>query len=138
MRTVQGVALDGLKARVRALAERTGLPVRSAPFAARAAGAGAARRSTGRAGRPPRGGTPLADRGPAGKGLGAETAGRRTFVRESFRHPAASSSGPAAVPAVPGVLRGLLSALAPARPLRRPGEVRASAAALRALRARHG
>ncbi|MFJ6760409.1 cytochrome P450 [Streptomyces sp. NPDC091273] len=137
MRTVQGVALDGLRARVRALAERTGLPVRSAPFAARAAGAGAARRSTGRAGRPPRGGTPLADRGPAGKGLGAETADRRTFVRESFRHPAASSSGPA-IPAIPGVLRGLLGALAPARPIRRPGEVRASAAALRALRARHG
>ncbi|MEU6214558.1 hypothetical protein ABZ891_32280, partial [Streptomyces sp. NPDC047023] len=30
MRTVQGAALRGLKARVRALAERTGLPVRPA------------------------------------------------------------------------------------------------------------
>ncbi|MFJ3723251.1 cytochrome P450 [Streptomyces sp. NPDC090045] len=140
MRTVQGVALDGLRARVRALAERTGLPVRSAPADVRAAGSGAARRRTGRAGRPPRGGTPLADRGPAGKGLGAETAGRRTSVKESFQQPVAAPSELAtpAIPAIPGVLRGLLGGLTPARPLRRPGAVRASAAALRSLRARHG
>ncbi|MFF4434721.1 cytochrome P450 [Streptomyces sp. NPDC001513] len=130
MRTVQGVALDGLRARVRALAERTGLPVRSAPGTVRVTAA-PARRHTGRVGRSPRGGTPLADRGPAGKWLGAETADRRTSVKESFRRPAAA-------PLTLGVLRSLLHGLAPAGPRRRPGAVRASAAALRALRARHG
>ncbi|WP_158754665.1 cytochrome P450 [Streptomyces sp. NRRL F-2580] len=138
MRTVQGVALDGLKARVRALAERTGLPVRSAPGAVGVAG-GSARRRTERVGRSPRGGTPLADRGPAGTGPGAVTADRRTSVKESFRHPAAAASSAAAsAPVTLGALRSLLHGLAPARPRRRPGEVRASAAALRALRARHG
>ncbi|MFD5410231.1 cytochrome P450 [Streptomyces nojiriensis] len=115
MRTVQGAALDGLRARVRALA---------------------ARRRPERAGRSPRGEAPLADRGPAVPGLGAAAPGRRTFVRDSSRYaapapaPAAESPARAALAGFGVLLRGL------ARP--RPGEVRTSAAALRALRARHG
>ncbi|MFJ7586471.1 cytochrome P450 [Streptomyces sp. NPDC097617] len=111
MRTVQGTALDGLRARVRALA---------------------ARRRPERVGRSPRGEAPLADRGPAVPGMGAGGAGRRTFVKESPRY-AALVSGTARRATLDGLgdlLRGL------ARP--RPDEVRASAAALRALRARHG
>ncbi|MFI1651430.1 cytochrome P450 [Streptomyces avidinii] len=111
MRTVQGAALDGLRARVRALA---------------------ARRRPERVGRSPRGAAPLADRGPALPGLGAAGPGRRTFVGPSFRYAASApeSTGRATLAGLGDLLRGL------ARP--RPGEVRASAAALRALRARHG
>ncbi|MGW6981259.1 cytochrome P450 [Streptomyces sp. NPDC054932] len=111
MRTVQGAALDGLRARVRALA---------------------ARRRPERVGRSPRGEASFADRRPAVPRLGAEAAGRGASVREWFRHPAPppDTTGPAALAGLGALLRGL------ARP--RPGEVRASAAALRALRARHG
>lgn len=111
MRTVQGAALDGLRARVRALA---------------------ARRRPERVGRSPRGAAPLADRGPALPGLGVAGPGRRTFVGPSFRYAASApeSTGRATLAGLGDLLRGL------ARP--RPGEVRASAAALRALRARHG
>lgn len=115
MRTVQGAALDGLRARVRALA---------------------ARRRPERAGRSPRGGAPLVDRGPAVSGLGAESPGRRTSVRQSLRYaapaptPAAATTARAALAGFGVLLRGL------ARP--RPGEVRTCAAALRALRARRG
>ncbi|MFI7357041.1 cytochrome P450 [Streptomyces avidinii] len=111
MRTVQGAALDGLRARMRALA---------------------ARRRPERVGRSPRGAAPLADRGPALPGLGAAGPDRRTFVRPSFRYAASTSesTGRATLAGLGDLLRGL------ARP--RPGEVRASAAALRALRARHG
>ncbi|GGS21294.1 cytochrome P450 [Streptomyces nojiriensis] len=117
MRTVQGAALDGLRARVRALA---------------------ARRRPERAGRSPRGEAPLADRGPAVPGLGAEAPGRRTFVKDSSRYaasapapaPAAETTARAALAGFGVLLRGL------ARP--RPGDVRTSAAALRALRARQG
>ncbi|MFB6577594.1 cytochrome P450 [Streptomyces sp. NPDC056402] len=115
MRTVQGAALDGLRARVRALA---------------------ARRRPERAGRSPRSGAPLADRGPAVPGLGAESPGRRTSVKQSLRY-AAPAPAPAAETAARAALAGfgvLLRALV--RP--RPGEVRTSAAALRALRARRG
>ncbi|WP_328929270.1 cytochrome P450 [Streptomyces sp. NBC_00190] len=124
MRTVQGAALDGLRARVRALAERTGLPVRTAPGAARLSVAPAAgyrwpRPVAGGAGRPPRAGTPLADRGPAVRGLRAESPGRLTSVKESFPRTAA-----------------LVRDFVTARP--RPGTARASATVLRALRARYG
>ncbi|MFG2981980.1 cytochrome P450 [Streptomyces sp. NPDC048258] len=124
MRTVQGAALDGLRARVRALAERTGLPVRPAPGDARVIAAPTAgypwpRPAAGRSGRTPRGGTPLADRGPGVRGLGAEAPGRRSTVKESF-------------PRTVALVRGFVPARA------RPGTARASAAVLRALRARHG
>ncbi|MER6257620.1 cytochrome P450 [Streptomyces sp. NPDC001584] len=117
MRTVQGAALDGLRARVRALA---------------------ARRRPERAGRSPRGEAPLADRGPAVPGLGAGAPGRRTSVKESRRYTApapapaaaAETTARAALAGFGLLLRGLT------RP--RPGEVRTSAAELRALRARHG
>ncbi|MCM9076862.1 cytochrome P450 [Streptomyces spororaveus] len=113
MRTVQGAALDGLRARVRALA---------------------ARRRPERARRPARGAAPLADRGPAVPRPDAETPGRRTSVKESPRYgapaPAPGTTARAALAGLGVLLRGL------ARP--RPGEVRTSAAALRALRARHG
>ncbi|MFJ6482525.1 cytochrome P450 [Streptomyces sp. NPDC091682] len=112
MRTVQGAALDGLRARVRALA---------------------ARRRPERAGRSPRGAAPLVDRGPAVPGLGAEAPGRRTSAKRSLRY---AAPAPAPETAARGALAGLgvlLRALA-----RRPGEVRTSAAALRALRARCG
>ncbi|MFD9411169.1 cytochrome P450 [Streptomyces sp. NPDC059989] len=114
MRTVQGVALDGLRARVRALAGRTRLPSRGAAGAPAgqhrwaAAGSGAV-------GRAPRGEVPLADRGPAVPGLGAGGPGRRTSVRESLLRTAA-------------LLLGDRPRSGPAR----------SSAALRALRARHG
>ncbi|MFC9292727.1 cytochrome P450 [Streptomyces sp. NPDC057011] len=114
MRTVQGVALDGLRARVRALAERTRLPAR----AAAGAPAGRYRRGapgSGVVGRA-RGEVPLADGGPAVPVLGAGRPGWRTSVRESFLHAAALLRAP--------------------RP-RRSRPVRTSAA-LRALRARHG
>ncbi|MGW6573586.1 cytochrome P450 [Streptomyces sp. NPDC054945] len=115
MRTVQGAALDGLRARVRALA---------------------ARRRPERAGRSPRGEAPRADRGPAMPWPATDTPGRRTPMRESLRYAALA---PAPVPGTTarapfaglgGLLRGL------ARP--RPHDVRTSAAALRALRARRG
>ncbi|MFG2874866.1 cytochrome P450 [Streptomyces sp. NPDC048337] len=114
MRTVQGVALDGLRARVRALAERTRLPMRPA------AGAPAARyrwaaSGSGVVGRAPRGEVPVADRGPAVPALGAGGPGWLTSVRESFLRTAALLRAP--------------------RP--RSGPARSSAA-LRALRARHG
>lgn len=112
MRTVQGAALDGLRARVRALA---------------------ARRRPERAGRSPRGEAPLADRGPAVPGLGAGAPGRRTSVKEvRYAAPAQApqTTARAALAGFGVLLRGLT------RP--RPGEVRTSAAALRALRARHG
>ncbi|WP_327381068.1 cytochrome P450 [Streptomyces sp. NBC_01207] len=117
MRTVQGAALDGLRARVRALA---------------------ARRRPERAGRSPRGGAPLADRGPAVPGLGAEPPGRRTSAKRSLRY---AIPAPAPVPSPETVARAALAGFgvllrALARP--RPGEVRTSAAALRALRARRG
>lgn len=139
MRTVQGVALDGLRARVRALAARTllpvrpsGAPVRSASGDARVTGAPATRPRTERAGRSPRPEAPLADRGPAVRGSGVRAPARRTALKESFRH-AAADPRTAALSALGSVLRGFV------RPgSRRPGAVRASAAALRALRARHG
>ncbi|MGW7435279.1 cytochrome P450 [Streptomyces sp. NPDC054849] len=139
MRTVQGVALDGLRARVRALAERTrrpvrpsGPPVRSASGDARVTGAPATRPRTERAGRSPRREAPPADRGPAVRGSGAGAPDRRASVKESFRQAAAAPRA-AALAALGSVLRGFV------RPgSRRPGAVRASAAALRALRARHG
>ncbi|MFD6967069.1 cytochrome P450 [Streptomyces sp. NPDC059949] len=139
MRTVQGVALDGLRARVRALAERTRLPARSSgppvwsgSGDARVTGAPAARRRTGRAGRPTRREAPFADRGPAVRGSGAGAPDRRTSVKEAFRYAAAAPRA-TAVAALGAVLDGFV------RPgSRRPGAVRASAAALRALRARHG
>ncbi|WKD30782.1 cytochrome P450 [Streptomyces xanthophaeus] len=117
MRTVQGAALDGLRARVRALA---------------------ARRRPERAGRSPRGEAPLADRGPAVPGLGAGAPGRRTPVKRSLRYaapapaqaPVGQTTARTALAGFGVLLRGLT------RP--RPGEVRTSAAALRALRARHG
>ncbi|MCX5174892.1 cytochrome P450 [Streptomyces virginiae] len=115
MRTVQGAALDGLRARVRALA---------------------ARRRPEHAGRTPRGEAPRADRGPAMPGPGKETPGRRTSMKESSRYavlappPVRGTTARAALTGVGGLLRGL------ARP--RPGDVRTSAAALRALRARRG
>ncbi len=112
MRTVQGAALDGLRARVRALA---------------------ARRRPERVGRSARSEAPLADRGPALPGPGAGGPDRRTFVGPSFRYAAAAprSTGRATLAAGLGeLLRGLARS--------RPGEVRASAAALRALRARRG
>lgn len=126
MRTVQGVALDGLRARVRALAERTWLPVRPAPEDARGSGPpvvgyGRSRPAAGGAGRSPRGGTPVADRGPAVPSLGAATPGRRTSVKES-------------IPRAAALVRGFV----PARPRPRPGTARASAAVQRALRARRG
>ncbi|WP_158071200.1 cytochrome P450 [Streptomyces sp. CB00455] len=71
---------------------------------------------------------PLAGRGPAVPGLGAEAADRRTSVK--------SSSFPASAAAVTATAATLVRGLVPARP--RPGAVRTSAAALRALRARHG
>ncbi|MFD5523766.1 cytochrome P450 [Streptomyces virginiae] len=150
MRTVQGAALDGLKARVRALAERTGLPVRSTRGAPRPhAGPAARPRPTERAGRAPRGGAPLAAPGPAVPPPGAGDPGRRTSVKEPLRRtsadrpagPAAAlapSGPPAAAPTVLATLGALLTAAGRPRPRRRPGGVRASAAALRALRARHG
>ncbi|MFD0120740.1 cytochrome P450 [Streptomyces virginiae] len=117
MRTVQGAALDGLRARVRALA---------------------ARRRPEHAGRTPRGEAPRADRRPTMPGPGTEAPGRRTPVKESSRYavlappPTAvrGTTARAALTGVGGLLRGL------ARP--RPGDVRTSAAALRALRARRG
>ncbi|MFJ3964736.1 cytochrome P450 [Streptomyces sp. NPDC090036] len=113
MRTVQGVALDGLRARVRALA---------------------ARRRPERVGRAPRGEALFADRAPAVPGRGAGAPDRRTFVKESLRQavPARETTGRVPLAGLGALLRGL------ARP--RPGTVRASAsaAALRALRARHG
>lgn len=152
MRTVQGAALDGLKARVRALAERTGLPVRSTRGGARPHAGPAARPGpTERAGRAPSGGAPLADPGPAGPPRGALDTGRRASVREPLRRTsAARPAGPAAAlapagtPAAATTVLASLGALLTAagrgpRPRRRrQGEVRASAAALRALRARHG
>ncbi|WP_051782081.1 MULTISPECIES: cytochrome P450 [unclassified Streptomyces] len=115
MRTVQGAALDGLRARVRALA---------------------ARRRPERAARAPRGEAPRADHGPARPWPGTDTPGRRTSVNQSLRYAALA---PAPVPrttarapfaGLGALFRGL------ARP--RPGDVRTSAAALRALRARRG
>ncbi|MFB7463408.1 cytochrome P450 [Streptomyces sp. NPDC056224] len=122
MRTVQGAALDGLRARVRAFAERTGLPVRSAPGGARVSVAPPAgyrwpRPVAGGAGRPPRAGTPLGDRGPAVRDAGAESPGRRTPVGRSFPRTAA-------------LVRDFVRS--------RPAPARASAAVLRALRARYG
>uniref|UniRef100_A0AAU2K040 Cytochrome P450 n=1 Tax=Streptomyces sp. NBC_00049 TaxID=2903617 RepID=A0AAU2K040_9ACTN len=87
MRTVQGAALDGLRARVKALAERSGLPVRPG----RAAEGG---------GRAPRGAAPVADRRPAVPPLGAGTPDWRTSVKESIRQTAA--------PALGALLRGLV------------------------------
>ncbi|MEU4357888.1 cytochrome P450 [Streptomyces virginiae] len=150
MRTVQGAALDGLKARVRALAERTGLPVRSTRGQAGShAGPAARPRLTERAGRSLRGGAPLADPAPAVPPFGAQDPGRRTPVKEPLRRTAAAApTGPAAALAPAGTpaaaatvfasLGALLTAAGRPRPRRRPGEVRASAATLRALRARHG
>lgn len=111
MRTVQGAALDGLRARVRALA---------------------ARRRPERAGRSPRGGAPLADRGPALQGPVAQAPGRRTSGGQSSRYaaPAPETAARAALAGFGVLLRGLT------RP--RPGEVHTSAAVLRALRARRG
>ncbi|MFD9258353.1 cytochrome P450 [Streptomyces sp. NPDC059538] len=114
MRTVQGAALDGLRARVRALA---------------------ARRRPERVGRSPRSEALLADRGPALPGPGAGGPDRRTFVGPSFRYAAAAHRSTGRAPLAPlADLGELLRGLARSR----PGEVRASAAALRALRARHG
>ncbi|QES58359.1 hypothetical protein DEJ51_32975 [Streptomyces venezuelae] len=113
MRTVQGAALDGLRARVRALA---------------------ARRRPERAGRPPRAEAPCAGGGPALRGPGAGTPGRRTpgtqFSRYAAAAPVPRSTARAALAGVGVLLRGLTGP--------RPGEVRTSAAALRALRARDG
>ncbi|MFF8262303.1 cytochrome P450 [Streptomyces virginiae] len=151
MRTVQGAALDGLKARVRALAERTGLPVRSTRGEARPhAGPPARPRATERAGRSLRDGAPLADPAAAVPPFGAQDPGRRTSVKEPLRRTAAAApTGPAAPLAPAGTpaaaatvfasLGALITAAGRPRPRRRrPGEVRASAATLRALRARHG
>ncbi|KJK48755.1 cytochrome P450 [Streptomyces sp. NRRL F-4428] len=149
MRTVQGAALDGLRARVRALALRTGLPVRSMRGEPRppAAPAGRPHPAAG-SGRPTRNGAPLAARGPAAPPR-TEDPARRTPVEALPRTPAARPAGPdaalapartpAAATAVFASLGALLTAAARPRPLRRrPGELRASAAALRALRARRG
>ncbi|MFE7096622.1 cytochrome P450 [Streptomyces erythrochromogenes] len=150
MRTVQGAALDGIKARVRALAERTGLPVRAARGGPLTHGGPAVRlRPAERAGRTPRGGTPLADPASAAPPLGAQAPGRRTIVMAALRKAPAAPAGraallvpavsPAAATTVFAALGALLSGTGRPRPRRRrPDGVRASAAALRALRARHG
>ncbi|MEU6294173.1 cytochrome P450 [Streptomyces erythrochromogenes] len=147
MRTVQGAALDGIKARVRALAERTGLPVRPARGAPLTHGGPAVRlRPEERAGRTHRGAPAPADPGPAAPPPGAQAPGRRTAVQAVLRR---APSGPPAllVPAVSpaaattvlAALGALLSGPGRPRPLRRrPDGARASAVALRALRARHG
>ncbi|MFE2125477.1 cytochrome P450 [Streptomyces amritsarensis] len=150
MRTVQGAALDGIRARVRALAERTGLPVRSARGEPpEHGGAAVGLRPEEYAGPPRRGGTPPADLGPAGPPLGAEAPGRRTSARAALRR---TPAGPAGTPALPApavspaaattvfaALGALLSGTGRPRPRRRrPDGAHASAAALRALRARHG
>ncbi|WKV70291.1 cytochrome P450 [Streptomyces sp. PCS3-D2] len=139
MRTVQGAALDGIKARVRAFAERTGLPLRPARDRPRPHGGPAARA---RSGRTPGGGTPLTGPGPS---LGPEAPGRRpsagapqhraSAVPAALLAPAVSS---AAVTTVLAALGALLDGTGRPRARRRPDGVRASAAALRALRARHG
>ncbi|MFE7183858.1 cytochrome P450 [Streptomyces erythrochromogenes] len=150
MRTVQGAALDGIKARVRALAERTGLPVRSARGESRTHGGPAVRlRPAERVGRTARSTTPPADPGPAAPPPGAQAPGRRTTVTAALpKAPAAPAGraallGPAVSPAAAttlfATLGALLSGTARPRPRRRrPDGLRASAAALRSLRARHG
>ncbi|MFJ4775875.1 cytochrome P450 [Streptomyces sp. NPDC088762] len=114
MRTLQRVDLDGLRARVRALAGRTRLPARgvAAAPAGRYRWAAYGSRVAGRAFL---GEAPLADRATAVPALGARGPGLRTSVRESLLRTAA-----------------LLGARRP-----RSGPARTSAA-LRALRARHG
>ncbi|MEV6676904.1 cytochrome P450 [Streptomyces erythrochromogenes] len=150
MRTVQGAALDGIKARVRALAVRTGLPVRSARSAPRTHGGPAVRLRPGeRVARTSRGGTRPADPGAAAPPSGAQAPGRRTTAKAVLRKAPAPPAGRAAllVPAVSpaaattlfAALGALLSGTGRPRPRRRRADgVRASAAALRALRARHG
>ncbi|MFC9586599.1 cytochrome P450 [Streptomyces yangpuensis] len=152
MRTVQGAALDGLKARVRALAERTGLPVRSTRGEPRTPGGPAVRpRPAQRPARTPRGHVPLADPGPAAQPPGTDSPARRASVSTPFRRqPAAPArtaallapaASPAAATTVFAALGALLSGTGRPRTIRRrPDDVRASAsaAALRALRARHG
>ncbi|MFD8881479.1 cytochrome P450 [Streptomyces erythrochromogenes] len=151
MRTVQGAALDGIKARVRALAERTGLPVRSARGETRTHGGPAVRRRPGeRVGPTSRAGTPPADPGPAAPPLGAQAPALRTTVKAVLRKAPAAPAGraallvpavsPAAATTVFAALGALLSGTGRPRPRRRrrPDGARASAAALRALRARHG
>ncbi|MFE1901340.1 hypothetical protein ACFW9B_36885, partial [Streptomyces yangpuensis] len=150
MRTVQGAALDGLKARVRALAERTGLPVRSTRGEPRTHGGPTVpTRPTDRAVRTSRGGAPLADPGPAEPPPATETPARRASVSTPLRRQSAAPArtaalmaptvSPTAATTVLGALGALLSGTGRPRTIRRrPDEVRASAAALRALRARHG
>ncbi|MGW2270580.1 cytochrome P450 [Streptomyces yangpuensis] len=150
MRTVQGAALDGLKARVRALAERTGLPVRSTRGEPPTHGGPAVRpRPTRRPVRTPRDGAPLADPGPGDPPPGPDTPVRRAAARPPLRRqPAAPARtaalvaptvSPTAATTVFAALGALLSGTGRPRTLRRRHDrVRASAAALRALRARHG
>ncbi|MFG2335009.1 cytochrome P450 [Streptomyces yangpuensis] len=150
MRTVQGAALDGLRARVRALAERTGLPVRSTRGEPRTHGAPAVPpRPAERPLRTSRGRAPLADTGPAEPPPGTDTPARRASVSTPLRRqPAAPARtaalmapavSPTAATTVFAALGALLSGTGRPRTIRRRSdEVSASAAALRALRARHG
>ncbi|MEU5147644.1 cytochrome P450 [Streptomyces yangpuensis] len=149
MRTVQGAALDGLRARVRALAERTGMPVRSTRGERTHGGPAVRPRPAERPVRTPLGGAPLADPGPAAPPPGTDTPARRTSVTTPLRRrPAAPARtavltapavSPTAVTTVYAALVALLSGTGRPRTLRRRSEeVHASAAALRALRARHG
>ncbi|MFJ3977584.1 cytochrome P450 [Streptomyces sp. NPDC090021] len=150
MRTVQGAALDGLKARVRALAERTGLPVRSTRGEPRTPGGPAVPpRPAERPVRTHRGGARLADPGPAEPPPGTHTPARRASVSTPLRRqppaPARTAAlmapavSPTAATTVFAALGALLSGTGRPRTIRRRFDgVSASAAALRALRARHG
>ncbi|MFK0011250.1 cytochrome P450 [Streptomyces sp. NPDC091027] len=157
MRTVQGAALRGLKARVRALAERTGLPVRPArrrparPDAHRPGGgaepdAPALRRLPGDGTPRTAGGPPPAEPRPGPPGPGTATRVRRTPAAAALRRapagpavalrPAGTASPSATAPLA--TLAALLSRRVRPRPRRRPAGTYASATALRALRARRG